>query len=299
MELAELVARYEKDKPILKSWGTFVTRYVCKEVEVQLGGRKARRNFFKVPPTARVKDTDSLVGKAYWRGYKWDDPYNQINDKVGTRFVVLLLSEIDRVKEIIVKSPFWTYEKSRDFEQEAKDDPTIFSYQSVHFIVRANKSLPPSGIMIPEGTACEIQVRTLLQHAYSEMSHDNIYKSLVKSSVDVHRTMARCMGLIDSTDQMFRDASMKIEQTKAGFEKIMGEYEQLYHDTVHLPARRDDRTSTFLLEELQSVVSAITPDQVRPFPGRTPRHWGKDSEPLVYQLLVRASTGIALVLRHQ
>lgn len=265
MNEAELLAKFTVDKPALKAWGDFVTRYVSAELEKQLGTELAVNGFLKVLALPRIKEDFSLLGKAFRRGYAWNDPYNDITDKVGTRFVVLLLEGIERIKKIVNSSPHWTSDKSRDFEQEAEENPTIFSYQSVHFIVRANINSLHSGIMIPIETPCEIQIRTLLQHAYSEMSHDNIYKSEVKSSPAVHRSMARCMALIDSTDHMFKDASMEIEATKTEYERRMSEYEQMYQETVHLQAKRDDRTTTSLLEELQPLLSGITVDQVRKF----------------------------------
>ena len=268
MNAADFRRRYEIEKPFLRSWGQFVTDHVCTELSTQLGSHTALSTFLKVPPSPRIKDDESLVGKAYWRGLGWDnpgDPYSEITDKVGTRFVVLLLQDVERVRQTVVASPHWTAHKSRDFEQEAEENPATFSYQSIHFIVRANISLPYEGIIIPPETPCEVQIRTLLQHAYSEMSHDNVYKSLLKSSVDVHRAMARCVALIDSTDQMFRDTSVKIEEAKAGFEQKMSNYDELYRDTVHLEARRDDRTSAYLLEELSSVLANISLEQVRKF----------------------------------
>ena len=265
MNEAELLAKFKADKPALRAWGDFVTDYVKAKLKEQLGDEAAVDGFLKIPTLPRVKKDASMLGKAFWRGYGWADPYAEITDKVGTRFVVLLLQDIERIKEIVEGSPHWKPYKSRDFEQEAEENPTTFSYQSVHFIVRSNISSPCSGIMIPSETPCEIQIRTLLQHAYSEMSHDNIYKSQIRNSPSVHRSMARCMALIDSTDRIFKDASVEIEATRTEYEQRMNEYEQMYQETVHLPAKRDDRTSTFLLEELQPLIAGITVEQVRKF----------------------------------
>lgn len=47
--------------------------------------------------------------------------------------------------------------------------PEVFSYQSDHFIL-----MPCEGYDSPKDInvlTCEVQVRTLLQHAYSEVSH--------------------------------------------------------------------------------------------------------------------------------
>jgi putative GTP pyrophosphokinase len=119
---ADFRRRYEDDKASLRAWGEFVTVYVCSELSKQLGTQQALTAFLKLPAIPRVKDDDSLIGKAFGRGLGWDnpgDPYDEITDKVGTRFVVLLLQDIERVRQIVVDSPHWTATKSRDFEQEA------------------------------------------------------------------------------------------------------------------------------------------------------------------------------------
>ncbi|RWP54341.1 MAG: hypothetical protein EOR07_34055 [Mesorhizobium sp.] len=43
-------------------------------------------------------------------------------------------------------------------------------------MVRSKDELTFDGETIAAGTPCEIQVRTILQHAYSQLTHDTIYK---------------------------------------------------------------------------------------------------------------------------
>ena len=58
-------------------------------------------------------------------------------------------------------------------------------------------------ITIPSNTPCEIQIRTLLQHAYSELTHDTVYKPQKKAEPQVHRLIARSMAMIETTDIIF------------------------------------------------------------------------------------------------
>jgi ppGpp synthetase/RelA/SpoT-type nucleotidyltranferase len=61
---------------------------------------------------------------------------------------------------------------------KVSDDPTRFGYQSTHYLVKYLNTRT----MMPEYTRfrnliAEIQVRTILQHAWAEIEHDIQYKS--------------------------------------------------------------------------------------------------------------------------
>ncbi len=168
--------------------------------------------FLKSSVSPRLKTDESIIQKAFYRGKKYKYPYEDITDKVGIRFVVLLSTHIKVLSNIIENSISWSHSKDRDYEDERSSNPNVFSYQSVHYIVKNNESTEYSGVKIPAGTSCEIQVRTLLQHAYSELSHDSVYKTdrIVNSCVE--RWIARSMALIETTDDTFVLVNEKIEE---------------------------------------------------------------------------------------
>ena len=58
--------------------------------------------FLKLPVVPRVKDQDSILHKAFYRGKNYENPFEEIEDKVGLRFVVLLSEDI-RIIESAVK----------------------------------------------------------------------------------------------------------------------------------------------------------------------------------------------------
>ena len=91
--------RYLLDEPFLKAWGAYVTDYVVSGVSSHFGDERKVATFLKTSTVPRVKSLSSLISKAFYRGYEWNDPYTEITDKVGSRFVVLLLKDIDVLRD--------------------------------------------------------------------------------------------------------------------------------------------------------------------------------------------------------
>lgn len=103
-------------------------------------------------------------------------PLDTIDDRVGVRFVVLLTEQIKQV-EAVIEGLGHAFTKDRDYESERNARPLEFAYQSVHLVVRPKEPLQHGEIVIPKDLACEVQIRTLLQHAHSELTHDRLYKA--------------------------------------------------------------------------------------------------------------------------
>ena len=181
------------------TWGKYVQEYIYNEL-----GKSSEdiSKIIKIKCEPRIKDNDSIIAKAFFRkNYK--DAYEEITDKVGVRFVVMVSKQIDLIKDIIESSNIWDYSKDQDYEEAIKKHPDIFSYQSVHYIVRNKQDINVDNILIKKETPCEVQIRTLEQHAYAELSHDYVYKQDEKTNSSTKRYMARSMALNETTDELF------------------------------------------------------------------------------------------------
>jgi ppGpp synthetase/RelA/SpoT-type nucleotidyltranferase len=203
MSEADIIRRWGEDRPIFSAWGQFIID------EVQEGLRGSMRSeqmesFLRIPPKARLKSDDSLIEKALYRNKPYKDPYQDITDKVGVRFVVLLSSEIELVEQVIRAHDAWTFSKDKDFEKEREEDPFQFSYQSIHYVLSSRHDVEVEGVRVPIGTPCEVQIRTLLQHAHSELSHPNIYKPKTQATPEMKRASATSMALVEAADDYFR-----------------------------------------------------------------------------------------------
>lgn len=228
---------FDANRPILKLWGDTVIEQIkqsliSKELDVSV--------FLKIPVNeCRVKDEVSAIGKIARKGYV--NPQQQMTDLVGTRFVVLLTDDLEVLKDIITNSAIWTASKDSDYLDRIEKNPELFDYQSIHFVVKANACDLTEKLSIPAGTPCEIQIRTLLQHAYAELTHDNIYKPTVnKVPFQARRLIARSMALMETTDELFCKTIEELKKVSELRNEINNQLTLLYQKLVDTSLPKPD-----------------------------------------------------------
>lgn len=230
MNEEELQKAFEARKPSLEALGAWVTKTVVEELEKQLDGKVITEKFLQIPPKPRVKTTDSFLEKALVRKRK-DDPLTEITDQVGVRFVVLLLEDIDRVGKI-VQSDRWVWQKDRDHEEERLAKPDYFAYQSDHYVIRTKEEFEFDGVKIPINMPCEIQIRTILQHAYAEMAHGCDYKPSIRlpeqDQKRVKRSLAKGSALIETTDDVFKEIKIRLREYDESVEALLVRSADIY-----------------------------------------------------------------------
>ncbi|WP_047516642.1 MULTISPECIES: GTP pyrophosphokinase [unclassified Methylophilus] len=230
----EFLKRWEQEKPVYQAWADFIKYTIEQALKTSIAPTQLDY-FLKVPVKPRLKLDSTLVDKAFYRK-QYANPYDDVTDKVGMRFVVLLTSDIKKVCQII-EAPenklFWDASKDRDYEAERLEKPLEFSYQSVHFVLRATKGNKFSGIEILENTSCEVQIRTLLQHAHSELTHDTLYKPKTVAQPGVKRTVAKSMALIEATDEFFEQAMQDIAKAIKPQNDILDLLKDRYQANIH------------------------------------------------------------------
>ncbi|WP_051183243.1 GTP pyrophosphokinase [Desulfocurvibacter africanus] len=231
MTEAEFLTRWRSERQIYESWGSFVTDTILKDLSAHIAPRKVNY-FLKVPSEPRLKEDKSLLDKAFYRKKPYINPYDEITDKVGVRFVVLLESDIEIVKSIIKKNSVWETTLARDFLDERKKSPEAFGYQSVHYELRPVDMILHGEAAIPPTVPCEVQIRTLLQHAYSELTHDTTYKPNTAASPLVKRYCARSMALIEAADDLFLRVADEIKKAGEPVDKAMELLLKVYQERV-------------------------------------------------------------------
>lgn len=215
----EFLERWRRESPSYSAWGKFVVEKLSEAISV-FASPVEIEVFLKIPVKERLKAEDSLLQKAFHRGKAYQSPYDEIEDKVGIRYVVLLGSEVKKIDDAILSVNDWIAEKARDYVQEQMLRPYEFDYQSLHYIVRSRNLINFESVEIPADTPCEIQVRTLLQHAYSELTHDTIYKPNVQATPSLKRSAAKSMALIEATGDYFSKVHEEIQAALANSEQI-------------------------------------------------------------------------------
>ena len=144
---------------------------------------------------------------------------------------------------------------ARDFEQEQEARPYEFDYQSLHYVVRSALPLEFEGVAIPVDIPCEVQIRTLLQHAYSELIHDTIYKPNVRATPIVKRTAAKSMALIEATSDYFFSVSKAIKQVVADTKKI-AEFLSFRYAAIFATEPADSPLNSLLIDHYRVQLSS-------------------------------------------
>jgi ppGpp synthetase/RelA/SpoT-type nucleotidyltranferase len=236
MTETEFLQRWRTERPLYEAWGNFILARINERLATEIAPVELDY-FIKVPAKPRLKAEGTLVDKAFHRNKGYADPYANITDKVGMRFVVLLTGDIAKVCSVIENlEEYWTASKDRDYEEERRNKPLEFSYQSMHYVVRAVGDIAYAGTIISAGTPCEIQIRTLLQHAHSELTHDTLYKPKTTAKPEVKRTVAKSMALIEATDEFFVQAMDSLNKVVATQTDLLRVLEKIYAEGVGTPA---------------------------------------------------------------
>lgn len=146
----------------------------------------------------RVKTEKSLAGKLERKGELYNS-LEDITDILGSRIVCFLADEIDKVGKKIEETFVVDWENSSDKRALIKADS--FGYLSMHYICSL-----PFGDKWPDeicGKKFEIQIKTVLQHAWSVIHHDIGYKSDFGVPRAISRQFARLAGLLELADDEF------------------------------------------------------------------------------------------------
>lgn len=262
MNPAEFRTTLKEMEPVLHAWGGRVVSEISASLERELGERFP--SFLKLPAGPRVKAESSGLGKIARKGYT--DPIRQMTDLVGVRFVVLLRTDIDIITQIIEGATLWTASLDRDYEAEIEKAPSHFDYQSVHYVIRANGDIECDGIVVPSGTPCEIQIRTLLQHAYAEMVHDNIYKPTGEVPSKAKRFVARSMALMETTDDLFCHTMSMLREANAVRNVWFDLLKTLYiHNIGKDYLEIDDILNLTLLDTYRDILEQRDPSDIEKF----------------------------------
>lgn len=150
--------------------------------------------------SSRTKEFDSLSKKIDKKQGEYKS-LHEITDLVGMRIITYLESDVDRVAELINKEFKIDRENSIDKRQLKTDQ---FGYRSLHIVVSLSDTRNAlTEYKAYENLKCEIQIRSILQHAWAEIEHDLGYKGKFSIPETSRRSFNRLSALLETADIEF------------------------------------------------------------------------------------------------
>ena len=181
--------------------------------------------------TSRLKDKESLSEKIDRKQDKYQS-LGDLTDIAGVRVITYYTKDVDKVAEIVEREFFIDRENSIDKRKVL--EPDRFGYCSLHYVVKMkqNRLELPEYQMFSE-LKCEIQIRSVLQHAWAEIEHDLGYKNVNGIPKEIRRNFSRLAGLLEIADEEFQGIRSLLESYQE--EAIVKmEHEELLDDEINV-----------------------------------------------------------------
>lgn len=152
----------------------------------------------------RVKELASFEGKIGRKGYS--DPFSEMTDIVGIRIIVRTLDEVSQVGRILENE--LAIDDENSVSKQSQLDPDRFGYLSDHYVVKVPS--PRADLLEWKSVSelpSEIQVRTIVQHAWAAVQHSLDYKTVCDIPHDLRRRLFRISALFELADQELNSVS--------------------------------------------------------------------------------------------
>ncbi len=208
----QAIEQYQKARPLYEEFADVVKNILSEALNA---------NKINTPSIeARAKTIDGFGRKVSTPSLdepnkpKYLNPLSDITDLSGVRVITFFPRTQDLV-DASIRSEFDVIEKLDKSEILIKEER--FGYSSIHYLVRLQEKrtalLEYSRF---KDLIAEIQVRTILQHAWAEIEHDIQYKSVDTIPAAIHRRFMSLAGMLEIADREFQaiqdeDESLRIE----------------------------------------------------------------------------------------
>ncbi|PUU86996.1 MAG: RelA/SpoT domain-containing protein [Halanaerobium sp.] len=158
---------------------------------------------------SRVKSVESFREKASRE--KYSKPVEEITDLCGVRVITLFEKEIHQISDIIKELFEIDYQRSEDKSDLLEADK--MGYKSIHYIAELSADkVARTELEIFAGLKFEIQIRSILQHAWAEIEHDRNYKFKGELPKHLQRRFYALAGMLEIADREFNTLAEEVEK---------------------------------------------------------------------------------------
>ncbi|MEZ7891211.1 MAG: hypothetical protein QMC67_05655 [Candidatus Wallbacteria bacterium] len=165
----------------------------------------------------RIKEEKKFIDKALKSKYK--DPVTEITDVIGVRVITYIENDIHKISKIIDSLFDKVEEHSIDKSEELGINK--IGYRSLHKVVKLKNDDPKFSVY---GSVCvEIQVRSILEHAWAEIEHDKNYKFQGELPLGIKRQLNLLAGALELIDKNINRVVEEIENYTSSTSILMSQ----------------------------------------------------------------------------
>ena len=167
--------------------------------------------------SVRIKTEEALRNKVMYK-----NKYNhldEITDILGVRIITLFETDIDTILDLLEN----TFEVCEIVDKRKKErtNRIEFGYNSLHVIVIFTDSrCQLVEYQKYQDIRFEVQIRTVLQHAWAEVEHGLGYKSFYEPPMTVKRKLNRLAAALEILDEEFENIRYDISLYNQSFDKV-------------------------------------------------------------------------------
>jgi ppGpp synthetase/RelA/SpoT-type nucleotidyltranferase len=158
----------------------------------------------KASVEGRTKEVASFGDKLNRPGKAYTDPLGQMTDLSGIRIILYSISDVDAVAKLVQRE--FSVDPANSMNKIDLLEPDRFGYLSQHFVIQlgdSRKNLSEwAGLC---DLRAEIQVRTVLQHAWAAVEHFLVYKNERDVPKMLRRRLFRLSALFELADEELDD----------------------------------------------------------------------------------------------
>lgn len=202
----------------------------------------------------RAKSAASLKPKLSARGLLESDSIEaEIRDLAGARLIFYTNTDVDRfLNSRLIPENFQIDRGATRIHHPTKENEER-RYQAIHYTV----SMSEERAKLPEyakfkGMRCEIQIHTILNHAWSETSHDILYKDKPRQGFGTKAMESIASRFIQIMDKYLLPAGYEFQRVQHDYERLQQGKELFDRDAIaSLAAAKNNNERYDLLTSLK------------------------------------------------
>lgn len=226
----EFIARYRREQDFYEQ----AARLVAQALEARLQAEGLRAIV-----TQRAKNAGRLLGKVQERNKTKQYPtvesiYEDLVDLAGVRIALYFPGQQSQAGRLVEE--IFTVTKRKDFPDGAppKYAKRFSGYSATHYHVRLKDSLLSETQKRYADARVEVQVASVLMHAWAEVEHDLVYKPLQgELSIDEYAVLDELNGLVLAGELALERLQRAGEQRVAEDSRTLANHYELASHLLH------------------------------------------------------------------